>query len=407
MGYEHVAEAKAFHALWRGVQAGDVYDLEVEDGRYRHGGKWLPLEKRSATIALDLGLFTLKIPRPVLASVHGPVLEAKGRFYAVRYAGRERSVQTVEQWYRMNKARTFAAWREAMALQAIPTFNAVYADAENIHYLYNALLPLRAAGTVPGQIPNATPFAATDGEGNPDPKTFASGDGIETALNNRARRTLALFSGSAPISAADFERFKFDRAYAPGSAMREMVAGLVEHRTPASDHERRALDLLRAWDGQTDPSSRAAAVAILTFRPPEQGGTVADAFRRAVAFLVQHHGSPDVPLGEVQRLRRRNASPHHADQAPFFVRRELHASPRTEAEIRVELEEVYRPGQERALGHLNAGRKTRSAEDPGVSSCPCSRGRIWSASSRRRRGSGPGSSRRSSPRRRAPPRRIW
>ena len=413
----------------------DVYELEVSGGRYRHGAEWLPLVKTTATLSVDLGLFTIPIPKEVLASVHGPVLEVSGRFYAVRYAGRERSASTVEQWYRMGKAATFEEWRAAMAIQAIPMFNAVYADAANIHYLYNAVLPVREPGSVPGRIlkgddpkqvwtrylpfeklpqvtnppsgfvfnTNATPFAATEGPGNPEPTRYAAADGIETLRNNRTMRSLQLFGGDKKISAADLERFKFDRGYAPQSKMRAMVAGLVEQVTPADENEKRALDVLRAWDGETNPESTAAALAILTFRPPEPGGAAADAFRRAVAFLARHHGRVDVPLGEVQRLRRgaldlplgggpdvlnaaytridggqmvgtqgdslillvefgpggarsraisqygasnRKGSPHYADQAPLFLKHELRPSLRTESEIRGFLEREYHPGED-------------------------------------------------------------
>ena len=413
----------------------DVYELEVQGGRYRYGGGWRDLEKRTATIEVDLGPFTIPIPKETLASVHGPVLESSGRYYAVRYAGRERSARTVEQWFRMGKAQSWIQWRAAMAIHAIPMFNAVYADSDNIEYDYNALLPLRPAGSAPGRIlrgddpklvwtdylpfealprvhnppsgfvfnTNSSPFAATAGPGNPAPSQFSAADGIEAVINNRALRTLQLFGGDRKISAADFERFKFDRAYASGSKVQAMVEGLVAQVTPADEHERRALEVLRGWDLETNPESTAAAIAILTFQPPEPGGAVADSFRRAVAFLVRHHGRPDVPLGQVQRLRRgsvdlplgggpdvlnaaqskveggnlvgttgdslillvefppggarsraisqygasnRKGSPHHADQAAAFLQHRLHPSLRTEAEVRGSLEREYHPGEE-------------------------------------------------------------
>ena len=46
----------------------------------------------------------------------------------------------------MDKATDFESWRAAMAIQAIPSFNTVYADHQgNIAYFYNAAIPKRSA----------------------------------------------------------------------------------------------------------------------------------------------------------------------------------------------------------------------------------------------------------------------
>ena len=56
----------------------------------------------------------------------------------------------------MNKASRFDEWLDAMRMNALPMFNAAYADREgHVFYVYNARLPLRAegydwAGIVPG-----------------------------------------------------------------------------------------------------------------------------------------------------------------------------------------------------------------------------------------------------------------
>ena len=48
----------------------------------------------------------------------------------------------VDQWYRMNKARTFEEWLAAMRMQQLPSLHTVYADRHsNIFYVYNGLLP--------------------------------------------------------------------------------------------------------------------------------------------------------------------------------------------------------------------------------------------------------------------------
>lgn len=134
----------------------------------------------------------------------------------------------------MNKATNFEEWQTAMREGVLPMFNAGYADKEGtIYYLYNALLPIRAAGYdweqyLPGdtsetlwtdylpfdQLPqvlnpasgfiqngNSSPFQTTIGPENPNPADFSPTLGIETSMSNRALRALdclALMSPSPP-----------------------------------------------------------------------------------------------------------------------------------------------------------------------------------------------------------------
>jgi len=67
-------------------------------------------------------------------------------FYAIRYANAKRGIFAVEQWYRMNKATDLKSWKAAMRIHAIPMFNLVYADRDNVFYVYNATLPQRKSG---------------------------------------------------------------------------------------------------------------------------------------------------------------------------------------------------------------------------------------------------------------------
>ena len=79
-------------------------------------------------------------------SVHGPVMKTDHGTYAIRYAGMG-EIRQVEQWLAMSAARSFEAWRDAMALQHIASFNFVYANADgDIHFIHNAMMPDRAAG---------------------------------------------------------------------------------------------------------------------------------------------------------------------------------------------------------------------------------------------------------------------
>jgi penicillin amidase/acyl-homoserine-lactone acylase len=423
----------------------DVFELRMNPERaheYRFDGRWVPLAEADARLPVDLGVFTLPLHKKVYRSVHGPVVETSHGFYAIRYAGIDRALRSVEQWYRMDKAHDLAEWKAAMEVQGLPMFNTIYADRSNVLYVYNALIPVRRGPDDPSlilpgdradalwseyiafaRLPqvqnppsgfvfncNTTPFHATDGPGNPSPSDFPASAGIERTMNNRGLRSLALFGGAAPISREEFFQFKFDRVHARGSPMFEqVVAPLLESFTPRTDDERRALALLRSWDGAAEEGSAAATLAILTSDGLSKtaGATsrpsLADALRGAIAFLVAGYGRVAVPLGEVQRLRRgsvdlplggapdvlnaatskkdgkhlvgtegdsyvliaefgpggvasqsiqpygasnRPGSDHYADQAPLFVKRTLKPTWRTREDLRAHLSLEYSPGEE-------------------------------------------------------------
>lgn len=330
----------------------DVYELARDDahpGQYRYDGAWRDLEVHQGHLIIDTGLFDLSIPRTFQSSVHGPVIAGDHGAFAVRYAGIGRRVRAVEQWFRMNKATSFEAWRAAMRVGGVPMFNTVYADPAHVFYVYNGLLGRRAAGldytrVLPGdrsdvvfqdylafdELPqvrdppsgfvfscNSTPFAATAGEGNPRPGDFAPTFGIETASTNRQLRSIALVGTSAKLSRDDFLRMKWDRAYDPSSKMFSLaVRPLLDGFSPRTDHERQAIALLRGWDGVADESSPAAALAIMTYKildstvrsdsDPKLTDPAA-ALRDVIHFLEAGFGRVDVPLGEVQRLQRGSA----------------------------------------------------------------------------------------------------
>jgi acyl-homoserine-lactone acylase len=425
----------------------DVYKLTMRPDslEYLLDGQWVPLEVSQASLAIDTGFFTFPAQKAVYRSAHGPVVETDRGFYALRYAGEDRTIRAAEQWFRMNKSKTLAEWRGAMAIQGIPQFHTVYADRDAIYYVYNALVPLRADGhdytrVLPGdrsdliwkgyvpfeELPhvesprsgfvqncNSTPFQTTIGDENPRAEAFPKTAGIEAIMTNRALRSIELFGAPAPIGRDDFLRFKWDRTYTrEGRIWKKLIEPLLASFQPVTEDERQALELLRGWDGRADEGSTAAAVAVAAVRhltddkQPTQEEKTPDpavAFRRGIALLRETFGRVDVPLGELLRLRRgsvdlplgggpdlmnamyskvkdgklvayqgdsyvliveftangaqsssvhqygssnRPSSPHYADQAPLFVRRELKKALRDESEVRAHLEREYRPGEE-------------------------------------------------------------
>lgn len=324
----------------------DVYRLAVnpDDPRqYRFDGGWRDFETRTASIDVKLlGPIRWTFRREVLWSEHGPAVRGPRGTFALRLAGYG-DVRHVEQWYRMNKARSQAEWMDAMRLLALPMFNTVYADGEgHIAYVYNARLPRRPegfdwSGELPGdtsralwsdvlpfeglpqvidppsgfvQTCNGTPFATTTGEGNPDPASFERALGIETYLTNRGRRALELLGGDESITSEELDAYKCDVTYSAESEAALAVNALLAAAPPRDPITLAALAVLRTWDFRADPQNRAAALALLTLRTDERGrirnepaDVLMDRLRDTAQLLEAHFGRLDVPWAEVNRLR--------------------------------------------------------------------------------------------------------
>ncbi|MEL7453003.1 MAG: penicillin acylase family protein, partial [Pseudomonadota bacterium] len=128
----------------------DVYEMVVDDPedptQYQMDGEWLDLEVSTAHLKVKLaGPFKPTVKRKVYHSLHGPVLETPNGWFAISFAGYG-DIQSIEQLYGMNKAKTQTEWLAAMDRQGVAAFNVVYADKTgNIAYYYNARSPIRSS----------------------------------------------------------------------------------------------------------------------------------------------------------------------------------------------------------------------------------------------------------------------
>jgi penicillin amidase/acyl-homoserine-lactone acylase len=327
----------------------DTYRLTINlknRNQYRLDGAWKDFERSEAKLRVKLwGPFHITVNKPVLRSVHGPVMETRAGLFALRYAGMNEVRQPLQYW-RLNNAHTAEQWRAAMALQALPSINYIYADRTGtVAYVYNGLFPNRPdikgvdwQGELPGDrsdlvwhgyLPfertpqlwspkgglvfnaNNTPFRATpDGEGL-DPRVFPASMGIQTDMTNRSWRELETFGADTSITPEEFQAYKFDIAYSPRSRVAAIVREVLAV-DPGQDADLKAAQaLLRGWDFRADRQSRAAALAIgtawLVDVDPEDGGprpAPLPALRQTMARLKQHFGRIDPEWGEVNRLVR-------------------------------------------------------------------------------------------------------
>jgi len=324
----------------------DVYKLTLDaDGRhYRFDGQWRPLEKTRVWLPVKLwGPFVLPVPKTVYRAVQGPVVENASGAYAIRYAGADQ-LRMVEQYYRLNKARDFAEWQRAMAIQGVPATNFLYGDAKgNIAYFYNATFPNRKPGFdyarllpgdtsrdyTPGTVPwsmvprnvnpasgflensNNTPFMAAGTGSEMNPKDWSPLLGIETDTTNRSTRALELLGSDPSISAADLYRIKYDVAVSKRSWAGKWFADILAVDSKGDATLDRAKALLARWDWSYDGRNPADALAALLlhagnswhyFRKPEADPRAT--LKDAAAYLLKYYGRLDPPYGDVLRLRR-------------------------------------------------------------------------------------------------------
>jgi penicillin amidase/acyl-homoserine-lactone acylase len=336
----------------------DVYKLTINPAnpnQYQLDGQWHDFEKSDAKIRVKIwGPLVWTVHRDVLYAAQGPVLKTDHGVFAIRYAGINEVRQPL-QYYRLNKAATLAEWRAAMAVQAIPSINFVYADEKaNIGYVYNGLFPVRQEedgldwqGVLPGnrsdliwhrylpfdKIPqiwnpphglvfnsNNTPFQAAAPADDLKPQDFSPTLGIQSNMTNRAWRALETYGADAHITAETFRAYKYDLDYSVHSDLAQLVDEVIAidpGNNAGNGDLRQAQEILKRWDHRTDVANRSAALAILMGEPVLRGRTeikgkpqppsqakIMAALREATQTLKTHFGRLDPEWGAVNRLRR-------------------------------------------------------------------------------------------------------
>ena len=348
----------------------DVFVLDIDpdnENRYRLDDRWLELEQKSVKIkVLIWGFIPWSVTETVYRSVHGPVLKTPHGTYAVRYAGMG-ELKQVEQWRALNRARSFEAWQDAMALNHIQSFNFVYAgQAGNIHFIHNAQMPIRAAGWdwsqyLPGdrsdliwksyydtrmmpQITNPdsgfvlstnqSPFAISAAGSNPDPENVAADGGWQTRMTNRAVRGLALFAAHDTVSEQQLLDIKHDHTYDEnyrGMDFLREVAALQLTDPQMQEAQRVLID----WDRATDKGNQNAPLGVCILAAEwlsESGGTpVPDAeatLQDCVEQIITMTGRLRPTWGEVNRHGRGDT--HYAMAGGPDTLRAAYAAPSEE-----------------------------------------------------------------------------
>lgn len=259
-------------------------------------------------------------------------------------------IRELENWYKMNKAKNFTEFYEAIKMNALSMFNITYADRyDTIFYISNGKMPYRAPGydwssTLPGNTSatlwtkfkpvtvfpqyvnpgsgylfntNHSPFLATDPKYNLDSTKFDSNDGYETYHNNRSQRVMELMEGRTKIDYPTFKRIKFDQQLPKDLKYRYGIDTLLSLKANEYPQLKPLVENLQQWDRKAVMNSKGAAVFLLLYQKvvaklgvsaPRQltKQESVETLQAVYDHMMKYFGRTDVNLGEIQKIKRGN-----------------------------------------------------------------------------------------------------
>lgn len=142
----------------------DVFQLQPDPKKKNHylvDGKSYKLKTSRAKLSVNLSKkplekkFVLTIGKKKWWSMFGATYKNKKGIFAIRLAS-NMTLMSVEQWYKMNRAKNYTEFRKALDIKGIINQYITYADRyDTIYCVSNGAMPVRADGynwqsTVPG-----------------------------------------------------------------------------------------------------------------------------------------------------------------------------------------------------------------------------------------------------------------
>jgi acyl-homoserine-lactone acylase len=341
LGWAHTTNYHSF---------GDIYKLEHKGNKYRYDGAWQKFETKKARLKVKLGGIKIGITKKIRVCEYGPVFQSKHGWYALRYPG-AMDFRATEQWYRMNKAKNFTEFQNALKMEAIPLFNITYADRDgNIFYESGCQVPLRdsalnwhtpiTANTSVYKWTKLVPYEQKARLLNPScgylfscnqTQYSVSGKscdwkggfiGIQQFNYNRGERYSEMLGEiSGKYTWKDFTRVKFDTKYSSkASYVRNFAAAFTLDEKKYPDIAD-AIAKLKKWNLSGDADNKEAAVAMIMQEKLQKEWKVPFAFlmikkeplteenivtqlRATKKFMLSKYGTLDVKLGDIQRMIR-------------------------------------------------------------------------------------------------------
>ena len=323
----------------------DVFKLVMNPAnpnQYRLDGQWKDLQRKTVMVAVKQADGTVKSdPHEVFRSVHGPVVKGPQGVFAIRYPTFG-GVRTMGEYYAMNTAKTFGDWKAAMAMEAVPSINYIYADGRgNIGYLSNGIYPLRKEGVdwskavQPGDRSdliwtqprafeaaphlwnpksgwvfnsNNTPFRATDPSSDMKWSDYPASQTLQPVddMTNRAFRAIEIYGADPSITAEEFNTYKYDKAYSVHSDEEAWVKEVLAVDPKGDTDLAAAQAALRGWSRKADLGDRGQALVTYMWleRRYNKNWTPIQMLQASIAALKKGFGRVDPTWGEVNRIRR-------------------------------------------------------------------------------------------------------
>jgi len=328
----------------------DVFQLQINpknQNQYLFDGQWVDLEKKK--IKLRVKGVPIAISRDLFWSKYGATMKNDQGVFSIRL-GANMEIRALEQWYKMNKAKNFTEFYNAVSLQGLSMFNIMYADKnDTIFYINNALMPIRNGDakydwkkTLPGntsktlwtkfhgirELPqyvnpssgflfntNHSSFYATGEKDNLSPSQFPGANGWETNHNNRSVRFLELFPQDKPLDFGLFKKIKFDRQLPAQLQYPYGIDSILMMTAKSYPQYDTILNNLNAWDKSGDPNSKGAAIFLLIYenvaasmrgKDPQMltKAQSEEIIEKVKTYLVNNFGTVDLRLGDIQKLVR-------------------------------------------------------------------------------------------------------
>lgn len=327
----------------------DLYQLEMNPAgrnQYRFDGEWVSLEEKRARLNVKGIPFTIR--KKVWWSRYGPTVKTAKGVFSIRVPALM-DIKALEQWYRMNKARNFTEFYNALRMLSIPMFNITYADRfDTIFYISNGKMPRRNAdpkynwrSTLPGntsatlwtefkslsELPqyinppsgylfntNHSPFLATDPKYNIDSSRADRNDGFETFHNNRSQRVTELISADK-VDYAGFKKIKFDQQLPQQLKYLYGIDTMFSLYPADYPGLKDLIQNFQSWDRKATVNNRGAAIFLLSYYhlagklrgAPSRQITLAEAvetYQFVHDHMMKNFGKTDLVLGDVQKLVR-------------------------------------------------------------------------------------------------------
>lgn len=339
----------------------DVYHMRMHPKKkkwYWFDGEWHKLETKRAKLKVGLGKkkgFKIAIKKKYWWSKYGPTFITEHGTFAFRMPSLF-EMKAGEQWYRMNKAKNYTEFHEALDIQGIIMQNITYADKyDTIFFIANGKVPVRDPNydwskVLPGDTSatlwteylkpeelaqNLNPecgyvfntnnciYNNTCQDYVNDPDLFPVSIGYDAQKRtNRGNRSKEILEGLSHVNYETVKKLKFDIQYPDSMVFLKNYPIMELFRMNPDDHPELA-DIIKKfndWDFTADTTDMNAAAIVTMFYEMYYDNTFSvkdirenDSIRQVFFLnnlkatkdrLVKHFGTIDVPLGDVQVLSR-------------------------------------------------------------------------------------------------------